>query len=127
MAVKQLPVDPFSTERAVAKAEEEGTALPEGSVADYFCRSVRRQAEAGLPVILYSHPQHFGLLAEETFPRLAEAVRALPLWHATMGELDAWWQKRDGADYAAFWEDSLTVTGDLPEKVSIRVIEPKGE
>lgn len=127
MAVKQLPVDPFSTERAVAKAEEEGTALPEGSVTDYFCRSVRRQAEAGLPVILYSHPQHFGLLAEETFPRLAEAVRALPLWHATMGELDAWWQKRDGADYAAFWEDSLTVTGDLPEDVSIRVIEPKGE
>ena len=127
MAVKQLPVDPFSTERAVAKAEEEGTALPEGSVTDYFCRSVRRQAEAGLPVILYSHPQHFGLLAEETFPRLAEAVRALPLWHATMGELDAWWQKRDGADYAAFWEDSLTVTGDLPENVSIRVIEPKGE
>ena len=92
-----------------------------------LCRSVRRQAEAGLPVILYSHPQHFGLLAEETFPRLAEAVRALPFWHATMGELDAWWQKRDGADYAAFWEDSLTVTGDLPEKVSIRVIEPKGE
>lgn len=127
MAVKQLPVDPFSTERAVAKAEEEGTALPEGSVADYFCRSVRRQAEAGLPVILYSHPQHFGLLAKETFPRLAEAVRALPLWHATMGELDAWWQKRDGADYAAFWEDSLTVTGDLPENVSIRVIELKGE
>lgn len=96
-------------------------------MADYFCRSVRRQAEAGLPVILYSHPQHFGLLAKETFPRLAEAVRALPLWHATMGELDAWWQKRDGADYAAFWEDSLTVTGDLPEDVSIRVIEPKGE
>ena len=78
-------------------------------------------------ILSYSHPQHFGLLAEETFPQLAKAVRALPLWHATMGELDAWWQKRDGADYAAFWEDRLTVTGDLPENVSIRVIEPKGE
>ena len=93
---------------------------------DYFCRSVRRQAEAGPPVILYSHPQHFGLLAEETFPQLAEAS---VLCRSGMRRWASWTHGAEArrCGLRCFWEDSLTVTGDLPEDVSIRVIEPKGE
>ena len=115
MEVKQIPVDPFSAERAYTKAEEEGRALSDGYVAERFCQAVRRQYELGMPIILYSHPQYFGGLAEQAFPRLAKELAGRHVWHATMAEFDRWWTVRDGAGYSAFWEKDtgLVVKGEL--------------
>ncbi len=123
MAVKQIPVDPFSAERAYTKAEEEGTMLSDEYVADRFCQAVRRQYELGMPIVLYSHPQYFGRLAEKTFPRLMEELAGRKIWHATMAELNNWWTLRDGTEYSACWtEDAgLLLEGTLPEGVRIKV------
>lgn len=123
MAVKQIPVDPFSVERAFVQAEEEGQAVPDAAfVADYFCRTAQEQYALGMPIILYSHPQHFGALAEQVFPCLYKKLKEFNIWHATMGEFNAWWTLRDSAQYQVDWRPGsgeLTVLGSLPQGIRI--------
>lgn len=126
MAVKQIPVDPFSAERAHVQAEEEGRTIPDADdVAAYFCRSAREQYDLGLPVILYSHPQYFGPLAARVLPRLKETLDGLNIWQTTLKDFDAWWSLRDGVDYRADYDGAtgdVTIAGVLPQGVNARIL-----
>lgn len=122
MAVKQIPVDPFSTERAYVKAQEEGTEVPDGYVLERFKYTIESQYVAGMPIILYSHPQYFGPLAEEVLPKVSEMIDRMNVWHTTLRELNSWWDKRDSAEYSAAWDphDGLKIVGELPDGIYIK-------
>ncbi|MGN1170999.1 MAG: hypothetical protein ACI4SZ_05030, partial [Lachnospiraceae bacterium] len=125
MAVKQIPVDPFSTERAYIKALEENTEVPETYVRDRFLDTIHSQYSAGMPIILYSHPQFFGKLAETIFPDIEAELKQLNVWHATMEEFNQWWDSRDRAGYVVSWDTQtgLTISGDFPPGVYVRTEE----
>ena len=129
MAVKQIPVNPFSAERAYAQAEEEGRGVPSAEfIAEYFCHAAREQHKLGLPILLYSHPQRFGPLAAEVLPRLKACLDGMDVWQTTFAEWSAWWDLRDGAAYSVEYEPgsgALTVDGTLPDKVRLCVEEQR--
>lgn len=127
-AVLQIPIAPFSTERASVQAIEEHKPLPDADfVADYFRKMTDEQYALGMPVILYSHPQYFGPLSAQVLPRLKEHISHLNIWQATMQEICDWWKLRDSVSYCVHWdaENGLTVDAALPDRVRLKVIEPR--
>lgn len=124
MQALQIPINPFSTERAYAKAEEENGQLPTAPfVADYFIKSVEEQYTQGMPIILYSHPQRFGPLSSQVFPQLKARVDSLNIWQTTLPEIYTWWSQRDAVQYSAEWtRDKLQIQGDIPEHMQVKTI-----
>lgn len=128
--VLQIPVDPFSVERATAQAAEEHRSAPDADfVADYFCRAAQEQYSQKMPVILYSHPQFFGPLAAQVLPCLRAWLSQKNIWEATMGEISDWWRLRDGSDFSVEIDETgvTRIKGKLPERVRAVVLEAGGK
>lgn len=125
MGVKQIPVNPFSAERACAKAQEAGLPMPSADdVADYFCRSVREQFALGMPSILYSHPYRFGAMAATVLPRVKALLDSLNIWQTTLPALSEWWSLRDSVRYSAQFNcqtGNVNITGEIPDAVRVDV------
>ena len=104
------------------KAQEENTEVPENYVRNRFLDTIHNQYSAGMPIILYSHPQYFGSLAEKVLPVIEAELEQLNVWHATMEEFDQWWDVRDSAQYTASWEEQsgLCISGELPAGVYVQ-------
>ena len=123
--VKQIPTDPFNTERATVKAMEEGKEKPDARyICEHFLAHARKQYEMGLPIMLYSHPQYFGPLASEVFPPLMKEIDSWKdLWHASIQEMSDWWDKRDATKYHAEYNDgNVEIKGDLSEDIKTEII-----
>ncbi|MCL2367879.1 MAG: hypothetical protein FWC72_02690 [Oscillospiraceae bacterium] len=124
----QIPIDPFSTERAACQAREEGRAEPSAAdVFAYFSRSMDAQYQAGQPVFLYSHPEVFGPMAAEVLPQIKGKVDGLSIWQTTLSDFARWWKRRDAMEFALRYDrasETLQIEGALDADMGIQIIKP---
>lgn len=115
--ILQVPVHPYSPERAAVHAREEGLPAPTADgVTAHYLAVLADQVRARRPVHLYGHPEVLGAMAATVLPAVfrAAADRGLPA--LTLGALADWWQRREAAGTRATWDRAsrtLTVTHDL--------------
>jgi hypothetical protein len=96
--VLQVPVHPFSPERAVNFASEAGEPVPTAeAVASHYVATARRQLSRQRPIHLYGHPEVLGTMAADVFPPLVAATRTAGVPNLTVGEYARWWMRREQA------------------------------
>lgn len=96
--VLQIPVHPFSPERAFVYAEDHGLPLPTANmISSYYGNVLRSQVRSGRPAHFYGHPEHLGAMAEQALPPLFELARDEGLPNMTLAEFCAWWAGREEA------------------------------
>lgn len=94
----QIPVHPYSPERASVYAHENGLPPPGPSaVLAHYLAVLRHQVRRGRPVHLYGHPQVLGAMAEEVLPPLFAEATAAGLPSMTLGGFYEWWRAREQA------------------------------
>lgn len=122
----QIPVNPFSAERAaVWKLEEEKHEISGEYIAEFYVKIVEDNYSQGYPIILYSHPEKFGSMAEYVFQRINEAIAGMNLWKTTLTHFADWWSKRDKINYFIEHDPSTkmtTIKGDIDPSVSVKEI-----
>lgn len=102
--VLQIPVHPYSPERAAVHASEVGSAQPTAdSITRHYVRAIERQVASGQPAHLYGHPPLFGRLSAAVLPEMAATARRLRLPLLTLGGFAAWWQERETAGLRVRW------------------------
>jgi peptidoglycan/xylan/chitin deacetylase (PgdA/CDA1 family) len=106
----QVPVHPYSPERARRWADETGEApLGAAQTAAYYEAVARRQIALGRPVHVYGHAEVLGPMAGTVVPALAALARAAGLAVCTLGEYAAFWQRREQVRLAAAYDDATGV------------------
>jgi peptidoglycan/xylan/chitin deacetylase (PgdA/CDA1 family) len=99
-ATLQVPVNPFSAERAsIWRMEAEGREIDVEFISGFFSRSIEENYRQGYPNIIYSHPEKFGGMAGPVFQRLRQKISDLNLWETTLTEFAAWWIRRDKTEF----------------------------
>lgn len=102
--VLQVPVHPYSPERAARFAEEHGEPPPTGQdVAQHYLRVIEVQQAARRPVHIYGHPEVLGTHADRVVPMLASEVRKRRLRAMSLGDYAAWWAGREQAGMKLSW------------------------
>lgn len=108
----QVPVHPYSPERATVWAAEEGIAPPTADdVLGHYLQALDRQVSLGRPAHLYGHPEVLGRMADAVLPPLVRRARELGLPDMTVGE------------YADFWIRRESVTPDVVLDVNHGVVD----
>lgn len=103
--VLQVPVHPYSPERAVRFAEERGEPPPTAQdVAQHYLQVMAAQQTARRPVHIYGHPETLGAYADEVIPKLAAEARRRRLRPMSLGEYAAWWAEREQAGLQLSWQ-----------------------
>lgn len=114
--ILQVPVHPYSPERAAVFAREEGLPAPDpATVTAHYLAVLDQQVRANRQAHLYGHPEVLGAMAAEVLPPVVAAARARGLHARTLGELAAWWERRGTAGVRARWDGprrTLTVAYD---------------
>lgn len=96
--VLQIPVHPYSPERAVAYAEDLGLSPPTPeTVRNHYLAVLDHQSRRGRPVHLYGHPEVFGAMADDVLPQIARAAETAGLPSLTVSEYAGWWERREAA------------------------------
>lgn len=96
--ILQLPVHPYSTERAWRWSSDAGVPPPTAeATAAYFRQVADEQVRLGRPVHLYSHPEHFGEMAEVVLGSLKDysLEHAVPVLR--ISEYAEFWRRREEA------------------------------
>lgn len=92
----QVPVHPYSPERATVWAAEEGVAPPTADdVLGHYLQALERQVGRGRPALLYGHPEVLGRMAGAVLPPLVRRARELRLPDMTVGEFADFWIRRE--------------------------------
>jgi peptidoglycan/xylan/chitin deacetylase (PgdA/CDA1 family) len=92
----QIPVHPYSPERATVWAAEEGVAPPTAhDVLGHYLQALERQVVRGRPAHLYGHPEILGRMAGTVLPPLVRRARELGLPDMTVGEFADFWIRRE--------------------------------
>lgn len=92
----QVPVHPYSPERATVWAAEEGFPPPTADdVLGHYLQALDRQVTRGRPVHLYGHPEVLGRMADAVLPPLVRRARELGLPDMTVGEFADFWIQRE--------------------------------
>lgn len=92
----QVPVHPYSPERAKAWAEEVGAPAPgPGDVRDHYLSAMREQVSHSRPAHLYGHPEVLGGMVHEVLPALCALADQLQLPRSTLGEYADFWIRRE--------------------------------
>lgn len=92
----QVPVHPYSPERATVWAAEQDVAPPTADdVLDHYLHALERQVTRGRPAHLYGHPEILGRMADAVLPPLVFRARALGLPDMTVGEFADFWIRRE--------------------------------
>jgi len=90
--ILQIPVHPYSPERATVWADEQGAPAPTGAVVrDHYVHTITEQIRLGRPAHVYGHPQVLGAMVEDVLPALSAVADRYSLPRLTL------------ADYADFW------------------------
>jgi peptidoglycan/xylan/chitin deacetylase (PgdA/CDA1 family) len=122
----QIPIHPYSVERAFHYCEENGFQEPtEEQVLEHFTRTGLFQIRTCQPVFFYSHPQRFGTMAARVLPRLKEILSAQGAQMTTLARFGSWWKTRDAVQYEAEYDPestTLVIRGDLPAGLSVNVV-----
>lgn len=94
--ILQVPVHPYSPERATVWTQEEGLPAPTAAdVRDHYLRAMERQVQLRRPAHLYGHPEVLGQMAEEVVPPLARRALELGMPNLTLGEFADFWIRRE--------------------------------
>ena len=94
--VLQVPVHPYSPERAVVWAEEQGITPPTpDDVLRHYLSALERQLSLGRPAHLYGHPEVLGRMAADVLPPLVRRARELGLPDLTLGQYADFWLERE--------------------------------
>lgn len=94
----QIPVHPYSPERASMFAHENGLPTPTpGAVLAHYRAVLHHQVRLGRPVHLYGHPEVLGAMAEDVLPPLFAEVAAAGVPSMTLGRFYDWWRAREQA------------------------------
>lgn len=102
--VLQVPVHPYSPERAARFAEERGDPPPDAEdVAHHYLQVMEAQQAARRPVHVYGHPEVLGAHADVVVPALAREARRRRLAVMSLGEYAAWWTDREHAGMRLSW------------------------
>ncbi len=100
--VLQIPVHPYSPERATVYAEERGLPTPSAaSISSYYRAVLEEQVRRHRPAHFYGHPEVMGFMAEEILPPLFEQVSHLGCQSETLRGLAAWWKAREETEFTA--------------------------
>lgn len=123
--VLQVPVHPYSPERATVWASEVGAPAPAADdVLDHYLTAMREQVRHGLPAHLYGHPEVLGGMADEVLPALCALADDLDLPRMTLGGYADFWSRREQLTPQVCVDAArtrLTVevgSGDLPVRVA---------
>ncbi len=125
-SVLQLPVHPFSVERA--QKYYKNTAkdnISAREIRDYFLSVIFSKAKHNSPILLYSHPENFGDVVDQVLPDLVDMVNQLDIPKMTLGDFSDWWKKRDKLPLNLLYEakdDILTVESEIPKNFRLQVI-----
>lgn len=126
LSVLQIPIHPYSVERATAYAQEAGLAEPDASnVLSYFLTTARHHLTNNLPIFFYSHPQHFGPMASEVLPELVAEIRHIGVPITTLSRFGNWWRKRAEVVLQVDFDPSrqrLSIAGERPDDVYVNVL-----
>lgn len=94
--VLQVPVHPYSPERATVWAEEVGEPAPTPEdVRRHYLRAMRTQVRHGRPAYVYGHPEVLGGMADEVLPALCALADELELPRTTLGDYADFWIRRE--------------------------------
>ncbi len=94
--VLQVPVHPYSPERAVVWASEVGAAPPTvDAVRNHYLTAMQVQVRGGRPAHVYGHPEVLGKMAEGVLPALGALADALKLPRITLGDYADFWLRRE--------------------------------
>lgn len=94
--VLQVPVHPYSPERATVWASEAGEAAPTvDDVRDHYLRAMREQVRHGRPAHVYGHPEVLGEMADDVLPALCALADDLQLPRSTLGDYADFWIRRE--------------------------------
>lgn len=94
--VLQVPVHPYSPERATVWAEEVGQPAPTpDDVRLHYLTAMRTQVRHGRPAHVYGHPEVLGDMAEEVLPAMCALADELELPRTTLGDYADFWIRRE--------------------------------
>lgn len=97
--VLQIPVHPFSPERAFVYAEEHGLPAPTAeAIGGYYMSALRWQILRRRPAHFYGHPERLGAMAEQVLPPMFELAEAESLPILTLAEFCDWWTRRESTN-----------------------------
>ena len=119
-------VNPFSAERAaIWRLEEEKQEISAEYIAEFYIKIIEENYHQGYPIILYSHPEKFGLMAEYVFQQINEKIATMNLWKTTLTRFAEWWLKRDQIDYCVEYDPTtkkIIIKGDIDPSVTVKEI-----
>jgi len=96
--VLQVPVHPYSPERATVWADESGVPRPTSrEVREHYVSVMADQVRRGRPAHLYGHPEVLGAMAPEVVPALHDFASTHQLPNLTLGEYADFWLSREVA------------------------------
>lgn len=94
--VLQVPVHPYSPERATVWAAEVGAAPPKADdVCQHYRSAIREQVRNGRPAHIYGHPEVLGTMAERVFTAVCALADELGLPRLTVGGYADFWTRRE--------------------------------
>lgn len=94
--ILQIPVHPYSPERAVIHSRESGgAAVTPRMVADHYLAVMHQQVAANRPTHIYGHPEVLGAMAEEVLPRVFADARRRRIPPMTLAGMAKWWEHRE--------------------------------
>jgi peptidoglycan/xylan/chitin deacetylase (PgdA/CDA1 family) len=122
----QIPINPFSAERAaIWRKEEENKEINADYIAEFFIKIIQENYKQGYPIILYSHPEKFGTMANCVFRKISQKIKNMNIWRTTLTHFADWWFRRDKINYCVEYDDSTNRTmikGDIDGDVRVKEI-----
>ena len=96
--VLQVPVHPYSPERASVWADENGLPAPTGAqVRGHYLAAVGEQVRRGRPAHVYGHPEVLGTMADDVLPALRRFADQHALPSLPLGAYADFWLRREEA------------------------------
>lgn len=92
----QIPVHPYSPERASRFAQENGLPPPSAeTVMLHYLSTIDRQIRMKRPAHVYGHPEVLGQMAGEVLPRIFSSARKHSLPSMSLSSFAEWWEARE--------------------------------
>lgn len=94
--ILQIPVHPYSPERAAVWADEQGVPAPTPAVVrEHYLRTIVEQVRLGRQAHVYGHPQVLGTMAEQVLPALSAVADRYALPRLTLAGYADFWLRRE--------------------------------